>query len=311
MSSKVLVCDPIDTSAIERMRASGIEVNERVGITPGDLEKEIGGYDAIVVRSATKVKAEHVKAGAAGRLQYIVRGGVGVDNIDSNAAEEKGILVLNTPAASSVSVAELALGLMFAMARRIPQADATMKEGKWEKKQFSKGMELEGKTLGIIGMGRIGKVLARKASALGLSAIAAYDKYATFDGEHPGYALATKDEILRRADIISLHIPLEKGAGPEIGAAEIAMMRDGVLIVNCARGGIVDEKALLDALESGKVAGAALDVFADEPPKDLALVRHPRVICTPHIGGQTVEAQGRIGWEVATILIDRLIRKAA
>ncbi len=307
MGKRVLICDPVDQGSIGRVRAGGIEVDESVGITSEELEGVIGAYDAIVVRSATKVRKQHIVAGSIGRLQMIVRGGVGVDNIDVGEAETRGIQVLNTPAASSVSVAELAMGLIFAMARRIAQADATMKAGRWEKKAFSKGMELEGKILGIIGMGRIGKVLARKASAVGLHAIAAYDKYMTTVEEPHGYAMTTKDELLRRADIISLHIPVEKGAGPEIGPAEFAVMKDGVLVVNCARGGVVDERALLAALESGKVAGAALDVYEDEPPKDLTLVRHPNVICTPHVGGSTVEAQARIGWEVATLLLERLL----
>ncbi len=309
MPSKVLVSDPLPQDALQRIRAAGIVVDERAGMTPEELERTIGDYDAIVVRSATKIRRQHLAA--AGRLKLIVRGGVGLDNVDVAAAAERGVRVLNTPGAASVSVAELALGLIFALARRIPEADASMKAGRWEKKAFSKGLEVEGRTLGIIGMGRIGRVLARKASAIGLMAIAAYDKFPSGTLDLAGCTLTTKADLLHRADFVSLHIPFEPGDPPEIGAAELAQMKDGVFVVNCARGGVVDEGALYDALESGKVSGAALDVLREEPPKDLRLVRHPRVICTPHVGAGTIEGQGRVGREVAEILLRELGSEAS
>jgi D-3-phosphoglycerate dehydrogenase len=286
--------------AIERMRAGGLAVDERIGMTADELEGMIGEYDAVVVRSATKIQARHVTA--AKRLKVIVRGGVGVDNIDVTAAEAEGIRVLNTPGASSASVAELALGLLFALARQIPRADASMKSGAWDKKTFAKGMELEGKTLGILGVGRIGRSLARKASALGMVVIGA-DPALGATGTVDGLTLLPPDDVYGRADMISLHMPRVAGTPAAIGREQLAQMKNGVFLVNCARGGVVDEAALLEALNSGKVAGAALDVFELEPPKDLQIVLHPRVIATPHVGASTVEGQARVGLEVAEILL--------
>jgi D-3-phosphoglycerate dehydrogenase / 2-oxoglutarate reductase len=302
-TKRVLVADAISAEAIERMRAGGLAVDERIGLTPDELAAAIGGYDAIVVRSATKVSARHLAAGA--RLKIVVRGGVGVDNIDVAAAEAEGVRVMNTPAASSVSVAELALGLMLALARQIPRADASVKSGAWDKKSFAGGMELQGRTVGVIGVGRIGRALARRAAALGMVAIGADPALGT-TGTIDGLTLLPAEDVFRRSDVISLHLPKPASAPPVIGAVEIAQMKPGVLIVNCARGGVVDEAALLAALESGHVGGAALDVFATEPPKDLALVRHPRVIATPHVGASTQEAQARVGIEVAEILLAEL-----
>lgn len=300
---RVLVCDPIAADAIERMRAGGLVVDEKIGLGPDDLESAIGAYEAVVVRSATKIQARHVAA--ADKLKVIVRGGVGVDNIDVAAAEADGIRVLNTPGASSVSVAELALALMFALARQIPRADASMKSGAWDKKTFAKGMELEGKTLGILGVGRIGRALARKASAIGMVVIGA-DPALGATGSVEGLTLLAPDDVYRRADVISLHIPRVAGTPAAIGREQLARMKHGAFLVNCARGGVVDEAALLEALESGQIAGAALDVFEVEPPKDLRLVQHPRVIATPHVGASTVEGQARVGLEVAEILLSEL-----
>ena len=300
---RVLICDAIAADAVERMRAGGLVVDEKIGMTPEALEAAIVDYEAVVVRSATKIKAQHIAA--AKNLKVIVRGGVGVDNIDVAAAEAEGVRVMNTPSASSTSVAELALALMFSLARQIPRADASMKSGAWDKKSFAKGMELEGKTLGVIGVGRIGRTLARKASALGMVVIGT-DPALGEAGSIDGLTLLHPDDVLRRADIISLHIPKPTGARAAIGPDEFAKMRDGVMIVNCARGGVVDEAALFAALESGKVAGAALDVFEVEPPKDTRLVGHPRVIATPHVGASTVEAQARVGLEVAEVLLKEL-----
>jgi len=300
---RVLICDAIAADAIERMRAGGLVVDERLGMTPEALEDVIGGYEAVVVRSATKIKAQHIAA--AKSLEVIVRGGVGVDNIDVGSAEAEGVRVMNTPSASSTSVAELALALMFALARQIPRADASMKAGEWDKKSFAKGMELEGKTLGILGVGRIGRALARKASALGMVVIGADPALGT-KGSVEGLTLLTPEDVYSRADLISLHLPKVAGTPAAIGPDQFAQMKRGVFLVNCARGGVVDEAALLAALESGKVAGAALDVFEVEPPKDLRLVNHPRVIATPHVGASTQEAQARVGLEVAQILLAEL-----
>jgi D-3-phosphoglycerate dehydrogenase len=300
---RVLVCDAVAADAIERMRAGGLSVDEKIGMTPDELESTIGEYEAVVVRSATKIQARHVAA--AKRLKVIVRGGVGVDNIDVVAAEADGIRVLNTPGASSASVAELALALMFALARQIPRADASMKSGAWDKKTFAKGMELEGKTLGILGVGRIGRSLARKASAIGMVVIGA-DPALGATGSVEGLTLLPPDDVYRRADLISLHMPKVAGTPAAIGREQLKQMKAGVFIVNCARGGVVDEAALLEALENGQVAGVALDVFEVEPPKDLRLVQHPRVIATPHVGASTVEGQARVGLEVAEILLAEL-----
>ncbi len=300
---RVLVCDAIAADAVERMRAGGLVVDEKIGMSPEQLEGTIGDYEAVVVRSATKIKAQHVAA--ARNLKVIVRGGVGVDNIDVAAAEAEGVRVMNTPAASSTSVAELALALMFALARQIPRADASMKTGAWDKKTFAKGMELEGKTLGILGVGRIGRALARKASAIGMVVIGADPALGT-TGSIEGLTLLAPEDVFRRADLISLHMPKVAGTPPTIGREQLAQMKKGVFLVNCARGGVVDEAALLEALDSGQVAGAALDVFEIEPPGDTKLVCHERVIATPHVGASTVEAQARVGLEVAEILLAEL-----
>lgn len=300
---RVLICDAIAADAVERMRAGGLVVDERIGMSPEALEAAIGEYEAVVVRSATKIKAQHVAA--AKSLKLIVRGGVGVDNIDVAAAEAEGVRVMNTPSASSTSVAELALALMFSLARQIPRADQSMKSGAWDKKTFAKGMELEGKTLGILGVGRIGRALARKASALGMVVIGADPALGT-TGSVDGLTLLAPDDVYRRADFISLHLPKVAGTPATIGREQFAQMKNGVFLVNCARGGVVDEAALLTALESGKVAGCALDVFEVEPPKDLGLISNPQVIATPHVGASTVEAQARVGLEVAEILLAEL-----
>ena len=300
---RVLICDPIPAAVIERISAGGLQVDERVDLSPEELEGLIGDYDAIVVRSATKLGERQIAAGR--RLRVIVRAGVGTDNIDFPAAASRGIAVLNTPRAPTVSVAELSLGLLFALARRIPQADAALKSGRWPKKELSDGIELEGKTLGILGVGRIGGSLGRRASALGMVVVGA-DKELEPAGRFEGLEILPLGDLLPRADFVSVHIPLGEDGRAQIGREEIARMKDGVLLVNCARGGVVDEEALLEALESGKVRGAALDVFAEEPPRDLRLVRHPRVVCTAHMGASTQEAQARMGMEIAQILLEWL-----
>ncbi|MEN3010633.1 MAG: D-2-hydroxyacid dehydrogenase [Candidatus Bipolaricaulaceae bacterium] len=295
---KVLICDPIDERAVARLREAGLSVTVKTGMGEGELAEELRkGYDAIVVRSATKVRKPALDA--AQGLRLIIRAGVGLDNIDADYAEAKGIKVLNTPKASTDSVAELALAHMFALARSLVRATETMREGKWEKKAFH-GIELQGKTLGIIGIGRIGQALARRALCLGMRVLA-YDKYVK-ESPLPGVRMVSLEELLRESDFVSLHIPPDP-AGPVIGAQELALMKDGAFLINCARGGVVDERALLAALNSGKLGGAGLDVFEEEPPKNMELLRHPKVTLTPHIGAQTHEAQARIGDEIVEILL--------
>ncbi|MDP8229107.1 MAG: D-2-hydroxyacid dehydrogenase [Candidatus Electryoneaceae bacterium] len=294
---KILVNDGMTEAGMEMLRQAGHEVFNTT-IPQDDLNGgRIAEFNAIVVRSATKVREVMIDAGIP-NLKAIVRGGVGVDNIDVAYAESKGVKVMNTPAASSASVAEMALGHMFALSRFIIAANLTMRQTQWNKKQY-KGVELAGKTLGILGIGRIGQALAMKAIALGMTVIA-YDPYVKsvdLDVE-----LMSKDEVLAKADYLSLHIPVDP-AGPVIGADELAKMKDGAYLINCARGGTVDESALLDALNSGKLSGAGVDVFVGEPNPNADLVNHPKVSVTPHIGASTKEAQARIGTEVANLLI--------
>ncbi|MEO0079177.1 MAG: hydroxyacid dehydrogenase [candidate division WOR-3 bacterium] len=289
---KVIITDPIATEGVKLLRAAGLEVDERPGIPQDELVRVIPDYDAIIVRSATKVTADVINAGK--RLKVIGRAGVGLDNVDKKAADARGIKVVNTPAATSISVAELALGFMFAAARQIPQATISLREQKWEKKAF-KGTELYGKTLGIIGSGRIGTELAKRALALGMRVLVA--RRST---EKPLFGkLTTLDELLAQSDFISLHVPKTTETTHLINAEAFAKMKPGVIMINCARGGVVDETALYDACRSGKVAMVCLDVFETEPPKNWRLFTLPNVIGTPHIGAQTKEGQERAGIGVA------------
>ena len=301
MAFKVLASDPLASEAVAAMRDAGLEVDEKTDLTAEQLLDEIGGYDAIVIRSATKVTAPVIDAGT--NLKLVVRAGVGLDNVDLAHAEQKGVAVRNTPAASSNSVAELALGHMLSLARHIARGTVSMKAGKWEKKAL-KGVELDGKTLGIVGIGRIGCALAVKAQVLGMRTIA-YDAYVGTCPVAGAAEMVDMDRLLAESDFISLHIPFDPAVGSTIGAGEFAKMKDGVRIVNCARGGVIDEGALVAAMESGKVAGAALDVFETEPvAADHAILALENVSLTPHIGAATVEAQSRVGAEAAQIVID-------
>jgi len=301
MGFKVLVSDPLADAAVAAMREAGLTVDVNTDLTPEDLKETIAVYDAIVVRGATKVRQEIIDAGT--DLKLIVRAGVGLDNIDVEYARGKGIAVRNTPAASSNSVAELALGHLLSTARHIGRGTASLKEGKWEKKRL-KGVEIDGKTLGIIGIGRIGQSLARKAAALGMHVIA-YDKFVAKNPLPDRVTIVPFEELLKESDFISLHIPYDPKLGAVIGAKEIEMMKDGVRIINCARGGVIDEEALAAALASGKVAAAALDVFAVEPPDiGQALFTQENLSLTPHIGASTLEAQGRVGKEAAQTVIE-------
>lgn len=293
---KILICDKTEMEYIEQMRAAGLTVDVRDDITPEELPNVLPAYEGMVVRSRTKVRQPLIDV--CPNLKVIVRGGVGLDTIDFEYARSKGITVMNTPMASSASVAELAIGYMFALARSTYKATASMKAEKWDKKSFE-GDEIGGKTLGLVGVGNIGKETAKRASALGMTVLA-YDPYVK---EVDGIKMVTLDELLTQSDYISLHLPKTKESAGMIGTEQFAKMKKGVRIVNCARGGIIDENALYDALSNGKVAGAALDVFAEEPPTDWKLLKLDNVIGSPHIGAATKEAQARVGAEVAEKLI--------
>ena len=299
---KLLVCDKTDAAAIEAMRAAGIEVDVKTGITPEELIATVPAYHAMVVRSATKVRVPVIDA--AKNLKVIIRGGVGLDNIDAEYAQGKGITVVNTPKANSNAVAELIIGLMVCMARQISRADATMKAGQWEKKTFGSGIELEGKMLGIVGCGRIGQMVAEKAYGLGMGLLGC-DPWVSSGHEH--MSMTALEGLLPHADFITLHMALTDETRGMIGAAQFAIMKTGVYIINAARGGVLDEAALYDAIVSGKVAGAALDVFSEEPPQSEALkklIALPQVIATPHMGAGTNEALERVGGEVAQLAIE-------
>ena len=297
---RILITDGMDKAAMAQLRELGHEVVEQF-YEPDQLGAALRDFDAVVVRSKTKVRANHIDEAKGGKLKLIIRGGVGVDNIDVKYAEENGIAVRNTPGASSQSVAELAMGHMFACTRYISIAGHTMREGKWEKKAYGKGIELQGKTLGIIGFGRIGQHLGVMAKAIGMNVVA-YSTTRRPEVEAKfGIPYVTLEELLAQSDFTSLHAPAAPGA-PLINADTIAKMKDGVVIINTSRGANVDEDALLAALESGKVRAAGLDVYADEPTANAALYSHPMVSCTPHIGAATVEAQKRIGTEIVDII---------
>lgn len=297
---RILVTDGMDKTAMAQLREAGHEVVEQF-YEPDQLGAALREFDAVVVRSKTKVRANHIDEAKGGKLKLIIRGGVGVDNIDVKYAEENGITVKNTPRASSESVAELAMAHMFACARYISIAGHTMREDKWEKKAYGKGIELKGKTLGIVGFGRIGQHLGVMAKAIGMNVVA-YSTTRRPEVEAKfGIPYVTLEELLAQSDFISLHAPAAPGA-PLINADTIAKMKDGVVIINTSRGANVDEDALLAALESSKVRAAGLDVYADEPTANAALYSHPMVSCTPHIGAATVEAQKRIGTEIVDII---------
>ena len=297
---RILVTDGMDKSAMQTLRDQGHEVVEQF-YAPEELGAALREFDAVVVRSKTKVRQNHIDEAKGGKLKLIIRGGVGVDNIDVKYAEENGITVKNTPRASSESVAELAMAHMFACARYISIAGHTMREDKWEKKAYGKGIELKGKTLGIVGFGRIGQHLGVMAKAIGMDVIAFDIFHIPGIEEQLGIPYVEMDELLAKADFISVHAPAVDG-GALINADRISKMKDGVVIINTSRGTNVDEDALLAALESGKVRSAGLDVYAEEPAKNHALYCHPMVSCTPHIGAATVEAQKRIGAEIVDII---------
>jgi D-3-phosphoglycerate dehydrogenase len=299
---KILISDGIEDIGKKILSQSGFEIVDKK-LTPDELLKDIPNYNAIIVRSATKVTKDVIDAGK--NLKVIARGGVGLDNIDVQYAKSKGIAVLNTPGASSISVAELAIGHMFALSRFLHQSNTEMREGKWPKKEYSKGIELTGKTLGLFGFGNIGKEVAKRAIGLGMNVIA-YDS--VVKQTDMKIRFVSSEEVLKNSDYISLHIPLDKKVGATITKKEFELMKKGVVLINCARGGVVAEKDLLEALKSGKVARAAMDVFETEPPtpEEYELIKHPNVSVTPHIGASTVEAQERVGEEIANKVVQAL-----
>ncbi|HEX6694552.1 MAG TPA: phosphoglycerate dehydrogenase [Longimicrobiales bacterium] len=295
---KVLIADVIPASALEPLSADDrFELVERPGLKGDDLARSIEGMDAVIVRSSTTITRESLSR--ADTLRVIGRAGVGVDNIDVAAATERGIAVLNAPSGNTISAAELAFALLLAVARRITAADRSMKSGEWDRKSFT-GMELSGKTLGLIGAGRIGGEVARRAKAFGMRVVA-FDPFLNAErAQSLGIELDTLDGVLRAADVISLHTPLTEQTAGMIGDAQLALLRKGALVINAARGGVVDEAALLRALESGHLGGAALDVFSAEPlPADHPLRSAPNVVLTPHVGASTKEAQQNVAVEIA------------
>ena len=304
-AARVLVSDDLSPEAVQVLREAGLEVDVRVGLSPAALEEIVGGYDALAVRSATKVTARLLEK--ATRLRVIGRAGVGVDNVDLDAATRRGVVVMNTPGGSSITVAELALSMILALSRHVPAATASVKAGRWEKKRFQ-GHEVAGKTLGVVGIGNIGSVLVDRALALKMRVIA-YDPFISAEAAAKlGVSLVELDELWRTADVVSLHVPLTEQTRNLVDAKVLARMKKGALLVNCARGGIVDERALADALASGQLGGAALDVFEQEPPPaDHPLLGLDGFVATPHIGASTEEAQSAVAVAVAEQLAAYLL----
>ncbi len=301
---KVLVSDNISPKGVEILKKSGLEVDVRTGMKPEELKACIGEYSGLVIRSATKVTAEIIEA--AKSLKVIGRAGSGLDNVDKVAASKKGIVVMNTPGGNTVTTAEHSIAMLFAVARMIPQATASMKAGKWEKKKFM-GVELFNKTLGIIGLGAIGSQVAKKAQGLEMNVVA-YDPFLNEEkAQAMGIRKGSLDEIFSESDFITIHSPLTPETKGLINAANIAKMKNGVRIINCARGGIINETDLYEAMKSGKVAAAALDVFEKEPPENNPLLTLDNLICSPHLGASTEEAQENVALAVAEQIADYLV----
>jgi len=298
---RVLVSDPLSPAAIATLRAApGISVVEVAGLAEEGLLPLVGDIDAWIVRSATRVTRRLIEA--APRLRWVARAGAGLDNIDVGAARERGISVLNVPGANSVAVAELVMGLLLALFRQIPAADASLRRGAWEKSKL-KGRELRGKTIGIVGVGRIGRAVAQRARAFEMTCIGHDPLVSAADARAAGVELLPLGDLLPRADILTLHVPVTPETRGLIGPGEIARMKRGAVLVNAARGGLVDEAALHSALVSGALSGAALDVFAQEPPGGSPLLSLPNVVSTPHLGASTAEAQEAVGEEIVRLLL--------
>lgn len=300
---KILIADTLDPYGLDLLAQAGAEIRVVAPDERGRLAELIADVDALVVRSATQVTAELLRAGK--KLKVVGRAGVGVDNVDVAAASALGIVVVNAPTANLTSATEHSLALLLALARQIPAADASMKRGEWDRKTW-KGVELDGKTLGVVGFGRIGQKVAERAKAFGMTIIAS-DPFPNEDAARRlGVELVPMDELVARADALTLHTPLTEETRNVISRERIAAMKPGALLVNCARGGLIDEEALLEALDAGRIGGAAFDVYVEEPPKDRRLAEHPKVVATPHIGAQTAEAQKRISEETAQRLLAAL-----
>ncbi|MEO0294109.1 MAG: hydroxyacid dehydrogenase [candidate division WOR-3 bacterium] len=299
---KVLICDQLEKEAVEALKKLNVEVVENTSIEKEELAKIIGDFDGVIVRSRTKIRKDLIDI-AKGKLKFIIRAGVGLDNIDAEYAREKGIEVINTPEASTNGVAELAVAHMLALLRHIPQATASMRRGEWPKKQFI-GNELGSCIVGIIGLGRIGRRTAELVLGFGAKVLG-YDPYVK-SVEGLNVRMVGFDELLESSDIISLHLPHTEETHHLIGEREFKKMKKTAYLVNCARGGIVDEDALYNALKNGEIRGAALDVFEEEPPKDLKLMELDNFICTPHLGAQAEESSRRVGTEVVKKIAERL-----
>lgn len=306
--TKVLIADKMDKLAAEIFQNNGIDIDIKPGLTPEELAAIAGQYDGIAARSSAKITKDVIDA-ALPRLKVIGRAGIGVDTIDVGAATQAGVVVMNTPFGNSITTAEHAIAMMFAIARQIPQASESTHAGKWEKSKFM-GVELYGKTLGIVGCGNIGAIVASRALGLQMKVVA-FDPYLSEDrAREIGVEKLELDDVLKRADFITLHTPLTEGTRNLISAEALAKMKKGVRIINCARGGLIDEQALKAALDSGHVAAAALDVFEVEPATDNILFGHPQVVCTPHLGASTSEAQVNVAIQVAEQMSEFLLHGA-
>lgn len=302
---KVLVADKLDRQGVEILMERGLEVEVKTDLSPKELEEKIKDYDALIVRSATKVTEDIIKA--ADRLKVIGRAGVGIDNVDVEAATKKGIVVMNSPTGNTISAAEHALAMLLSLSRNVPQAHSALKEKRWEKKKFV-GVEVYRKTLGIVGLGRVGTHLARIARGIGMEVIG-HDPFITKEKAHGlGVELVEFEELLKKADYISFHTPLTSETYHLIGREEMRVMKKNARIINCARGGIIDEDALFEALQEGRIAGAALDVFEEEPPSNLPLLELENVVVTPHLGASTHEAQFNVAVDIAESVASALNR---
>ncbi len=293
---KVLISDKLEKQAVDILQAKGLQVDINTELTPEQLKEKIKGYDALIVRSKTKATKEIIDA--SDNLKVIGRAGVGVDNIDIPAATAKGIVVMNAPSGNTISAAEHAFALMFALSRNIPQAHSTLKGKKWDKKKFS-GVEVYGKTVGVIGLGRVGSHMANMAKGVGMKVIGNDPLITKEKAQSIGVELVSLDELFAAADFISLHVPRTPETKNLIGEDALNKMKKNVRIINCARGGVVDETALYNALKAGKIAGAALDVFAQEPLVDSPLLELDNVVVTPHLGASTQEAQIKVAVDIA------------
>lgn len=304
---KVLVADPLAPEGMESLKAK-TEVDVKLGLKPDELKSIIGNYEALIVRSETQVTADVIKAG--GKLQIIARAGVGLDNVDINAATQQGIMVVNAPTGNTVAAAEHSIALMMALARNIPQACSQLKAGKWNRKEYV-GVELRNKTLGIIGLGNVGSGVAVRAKGFEMRLVG-YDPFASQEyASSLGVSLMPIEQLYKESDFITLHLPLTPASKGMIGERELGMMKKGVRIINCARGGLIDDEALVKAIEEGRVAGAAIDVFPTEPTTDSILFKNDKIIVTPHLGASTKEAQTNVCIDVVDQIIDVLNGKPA